>query len=290
MKYAVGDIKMEKCNICNKEFSSEIGLKRHVTIMFGKDSTHCPWLVYLSKYKNIDKYSKNSLEKMYLIEKKTTPQISQELNVQKLTLLRTMKYYDIKLRNRSESTKNQITRDGVWNAGKTKYNNKSIARYSRSRLGKLNPFYTAPGYEERYKKLMNVAKKGIAKFCANRNPKTTEDRLSKILKNVNINYVRNFSINYNQTWRLFDFLIEGNLLVEMQGNYFHANPKFYKSNDIVVIGSEKRLVREIWEKDKEKASLAINSGYSLLVIWEDDFCDMTDEEVLLKIKEELHDN
>jgi hypothetical protein len=172
---------MEKCAICKKCFNTESGLKKHVTIMFGKDSKHCPWLVYLAKYKKQNQFSKRSLEKMYYQQSKTTVEMSEELKIGKPTLLRTIKFYGIKLRNRSEATKNQIQRDGIWNRGKNKYNHESIARYAQSRMGKNNPFYTAPNYEERYKKVIAASHKGIHSFLGNRNPKTIEDRMDKLL-------------------------------------------------------------------------------------------------------------
>lgn len=287
MPHAAGDIKMQKCAICMKAFNTEKCLKKHVTIMYGKDKKHCPWLVYLAKYKGQKQFSKKYLEKMYWEENKTTVEMAQELGVGKPTLLRTIKFYQIKMRDRSEATKNQIQRQGLWNRGKNKYNHPSIARYAQSRMGKNNPFYTAPNYEERYNNLLKVSKRGLYKFLGNRNPKTTEDRMDKILSKNNINFNRNFSIQFKNTWRLFDFLIEGKLLIELQGNYYHANPKYYNADDVFIRGSKKITAKQIWNNDKEKFDLANNSTYAFIFFWEDDFSAMTDDEILAVVRQNL---
>jgi hypothetical protein len=164
-------------------------------------------------------------------------------------------------------------------------------KYAKTRKGKDNPYYTAPGFEEREQKMLERNKKNCKKFCANRNPKTTEKRMSKILEEYGFYYLRNFSLSFydkgKTKWRLFDFLVEGELLVEMQGNYFHANPKLYSEEDEIIIHRLKRKVKDIWEYDENKKKLGIDNGYKILVLWEDDFIAMSDKEVKQKIEENL---
>jgi very-short-patch-repair endonuclease len=58
-------------------------------------------------------------------------------------------------------------------------------------------------------------------------------------------------------------------LVEINGTYWHADPRVYKADDLL-IGQKKAY--EIWAKDLEKISYAKNYGYDVLSVWELDFC------------------
>jgi hypothetical protein len=281
---------MNKCKICGKEFKKRVSLERHVTSSYGKEKKkkHCPILVYKWKYEKDNRFSKKNLIKMYVKEKKSTPMIKEELQVNKKTLLDTMHYYGIKMRSVSEASVNQIERDGLWNKGLTKYDHPSIMSYAKQREGMNNPYYTAPNFEERKKRNLEILKKAWKSFNNNRNPKSTEKRMAKILDQNNIYYIRNFSLSYYENgktkWRLFDFLVEGKLLIEMNGNYFHANPKFYNKDDEIVIHKSSRKAKGIWEYDAKKMKLGKDSGYKTIVLWEADFIGMSDKEAFYKIE------
>ena len=291
--FLAGGIIMNKCKICGKEFNKRVSLERHITSSYGKEKkkNHCPILVYKWKYEKDDRFSKKNLIKMYVKEKKSTPMMSQELEVNKKTLLDTMHYYQIKMRNVSEASKNQIERDGLWNKGLTKYDHPAIMSYAKQREGLNNPFYTAPNFEKRKKRNLKILKKAWKSFNRNRNPKSTEKRMAKILDQNSIYYIRNFSLSYYENgktkWRLFDFFVDGKLLVEMNGNYFHANPEFYDAKSEIIISSKKRKAKDIWDYDAKKMQLGIDSGYETLVFWEKDFVEMSDEEVKDRICKKL---
>jgi hypothetical protein len=67
-------------------------------------------------------------------------------------------------------------------------------------------------------------------------------------------------------WKLYDICF-GYKIIEVHGRYWHADPRLYNPND-VVIG---RLASEIWEKDRLKIESAKSQGYDVVVIWEDDY-------------------
>lgn len=58
-------------------------------------------------------------------------------------------------------------------------------------------------------------------------------------------------------------------LIEINGTYWHADPRIYKDEDIL-FGSKKAL--EIWARDAEKISYVKDLGYQVHVVWELDFC------------------
>jgi len=67
----------------------------------------------------------------------------------------------------------------------------------------------------------------------------------------------------------FDIYFDGsNKLIEVNGDYFHANPKIYKSTDIISFFDEPASF--LWKKDSLKSKAVQSIGYDLLVIWESD--------------------
>ena len=109
---------MEECAVCGKIFIKRSSLIYHVSLSYAHEclknseskKKHCPILVYRCLYEGESALSKENLEKLYWIDGKSTPMIASELGIMKLTLLHTMRYYNIRLRNRSSATKNQINR------------------------------------------------------------------------------------------------------------------------------------------------------------------------------------
>lgn len=63
-----------------------------------------------------------------------------------------------------------------------------------------------------------------------------------------------------------------NLIIEINGDYWHANPLKYKKEDIIYTTENKRNItaEEIWKKDKKQEEKLLKSGYNLLVVWEKD--------------------
>jgi very-short-patch-repair endonuclease len=79
-------------------------------------------------------------------------------------------------------------------------------------------------------------------------------------------YERIFS-NKNQGY-LPDFTIENKkVVVEIYGDFWHANPKFFNKLDETHKG---RKAFEIWAYDKKREEFFIKNGYKFIKIWEDD--------------------
>lgn len=65
--------------------------------------------------------------------------------------------------------------------------------------------------------------------------------------------------------KIFDFYIPSkNMLVEVDGDYFHANPLIYEGKEL-----NKMQIRNV-KNDKYKDTLAKGNGYSLERVWEYD--------------------
>ena len=89
-----------------------------------------------------------------------------------------------------------------------------------------------------------------------------------IIENILLKY--NIDYKYNEMLgNLFkfrpDFVIENSkLIIECQGDYYHANPEFYSDDDLNELQKISR------EKDKIKKEYYDSLGYTSLFLWEND--------------------
>lgn len=69
-----------------------------------------------------------------------------------------------------------------------------------------------------------------------------------------------------------------NCIIEFNGDYWHANPKFYKADDKI----RGKLASTIWNDDERKLDLAKKAGYNVMIIWESDY-QMNKSEIINKV-------
>lgn len=92
----------------------------------------------------------------------------------------------------------------------------------------------------------------------------TEAFVRKWLDEINVQYRQWEYLEVNSKWE-FDFIIKNsNILLEVQGDYWHCNPKVYRNGPI-----------NEWQKysrrrDYIKRKYAKNKNYKLIYIWEKD--------------------
>jgi G:T-mismatch repair DNA endonuclease (very short patch repair protein) len=89
--------------------------------------------------------------------------------------------------------------------------------------------------------------------------------------------------NIHQFWietRSYDFLIPDlNIIIEVQGDFWHANPKKYSATDTLNFPEGFVIAKDIWEKDEYKKKLAALNGYSVVYIWEHEINNLNEEEI-----------
>lgn len=125
---------------------------------------------------------------------------------------------------------------------------------------------------KKYKKLINKAKKqaylnplsikqDLEKKAKKMSKKMTapEKVFQSILKKYKIDFQPQFILGS----KIFDFhLKESNVLVEINGDYWHGNPEVYEQFSWYQIRVQK--------KDLDKKNIAIGRGYGYLEVWEKD--------------------
>ena len=95
--------------------------------------------------------------------------------------------------------------------------------------------------------------------------KTTEIPLQKLLKENNIKFEKHKPILGQP-----DIFIEPNICIFADGDYWHANPKFYKSDSPILSSRGKKPAYKIWEKDEKINQKLIQKGYNILRLWEEE--------------------
>jgi len=110
-----------------------------------------------------------------------------------------------------------------------------------------------------------------------------EKRVNNILCDWKITYVSQFISGYYS----FDFLIGKKILLEVNGDFWHANPLIYKKEDIMPFPGKSMTVKQIWAKDNNKKKYAEGRGYKIIYIWEKDMKKMDEKQLSLFIRDQI---
>ena len=90
----------------------------------------------------------------------------------------------------------------------------------------------------------------------------------------NISYEKQKSV---KKYKCDFYIPDYNLIVEIDGDYWHANPSKYNAEDL--IGPSKKTAKSIWESDKTKTEEILNEGYKVLRYWASDLKNISHDKV-----------
>ena len=166
--------------------------------------------------------------------------------------------YELMMNNRSKTyySKTDEERKNI-NLSRGRTNEQLIKKFGKEYVDKIHEHLKNRNYFRRFSKISE-------KFFNELQDKVSE----KLIFGKDEKWIR-----YDKNKGYFiDLLVEGtNKIIEFNGDFYHANPELYESNDIITISKEKiLLVKDIWESDKLKISALNNLGYDVLIIWEND--------------------
>lgn len=116
-----------------------------------------------------------------------------------------------------------------------------------------------------------LSEKSIIKSKQNRKGKTTskyETQISLILQDLNVNFTtQKLILRKNKRKYFCDFYLEDlNLILEFNGDYWHANPFLYYPDDLVNYHGNLIEAQCKWQRDKEKIDFITNQGYNVCII------------------------
>jgi len=134
---------------------------------------------------------------------------------------------------------------------------------------------------------LNISLHG-EKSRRNNTPSTSklETRIQSILDRSKIVYTKPFFIH--PYWYDF-YLNEFKIILEIQGDYWHANPSMYYPDDLIHYISTKITAQNIWDKDKKKADIAKQKGFLVIYIWESEMIILNEKELKSLIIQKLRE-
>lgn len=100
--------------------------------------------------------------------------------------------------------------------------------------------------------------------------KEERDFISKLNEKLNneirLNEVFHYTLNDKEHWLFPDGVI-GNVVIEYNGSYWHADERFYQ-DDFIIDG---KLAKDIRERDKSKKKIYEDLGYIVIYAWSYDY-------------------
>lgn len=93
-----------------------------------------------------------------------------------------------------------------------------------------------------------------------------ETVISDSLNKLNISYRSQYWVGRKS----FDFKIEPNVLIEVNGDFWHGNPMIYREDDIIPHPFKSVKAKDLWLKDDNKRKIAEEKGYKVVYFWENE--------------------
>lgn len=141
--------------------------------------------------------------------------------------------------------------------------------------------------KNRLKTINKQKKLGVYKKNFKPNVSQLQKGVSRVLSKHGIIH----QVQYRVGKYYFDIKI-GNVLLEINGDFWHANPQQYKANTIINFpGHKKKYAGQVWRKDLQKKICAVKKGYKVIYVWESEVHKLTQgilvSTIIKRIKGEL---
>jgi very-short-patch-repair endonuclease len=134
---------------------------------------------------------------------------------------------------------------------------------SKMKMSNFERWKSSLGEEEAIKRLEDWSRKN--KLPAGSRDTKPELLFASYLTSLNITFEKQFrACGYVCDFYLSDY----NVLVEIDGDYWHANPSKFIAQDL--IGHKKVTAESIWQSDVKKTKTLESSGYCVIRYWASD--------------------
>lgn len=99
-----------------------------------------------------------------------------------------------------------------------------------------------------------------------------EKQVKKFLIDLDYNFIQQKRLMITaRRYYYYDLCIEPlKLMIEVNGSYWHANPKVYKKDDLINYPGYTITAFEKWQNDILKEDFALKHGYRVIVIWDNE--------------------
>jgi len=256
---------MEKwrCNFCNSEFD----LKNQHT-----KSSH---MKYCDAWLNIkeNKLTNDFLFLEYITNEKSAIEIAKEIGLDSARVI-------INLLDKFKIDKRSIKTSRA-----TKRNKERQVKTNQSKYGENNPMKSSLVKEKVFntKKLrygsgtFNNMEKYIQTMIDRHGIKygvikAHEDFISKPHKII-LNHLDELGYKYSTSYEVGRFYVDifvNGKIIEIYGDFWHANPLIYNAKDVVNYPNKPRIAENIWKIDEYRINYIKRKGFDVLILWETD--------------------
>jgi hypothetical protein len=311
-------MKVRKCPFCGREFK---GGSTHIYKCSDnnhKDNRDKTKFLYIN-YNFPEISDVKNLEEEYVINNLSLPDIKRKYGIDFKSVIFLLDNFNIKRRNSSESAKsisvpkqrktimdkhgvewssqiesvkelkrkNNIDKFGVDNIWKSDWfkenrDNFFIEKHGLNVSDYNKLYWLSLSEDEQKNHMINSVQKSSIES-------SIELRIKSLLDMMNIQYTSQMKIkSSNNSIYFFDICI-GNILIEINGDFWHANPNKYKKGDILKFPKKEVISDELWLKDKIKRKDAIKKGYNVVYLWES-FIRKSTNEYLIETLRDIIEN
>lgn len=279
--------------------------RAHYNMCCSKDMTYedYKYKVYINTYPEL---TLETVYDLYVNKEYTLPMFKETFDCNYHVTLYFLEHYDIPQRTIKDSTNLKSVRDKFKETCLDKYGVDNPTRKGTSaylkreqtileRYGSTNIFSSESFMEEmkkddiwlerfgltyhefRSKRSSDVWKNKSAqdredwlrKFTFGRNNEETniEKRFREMLEYYNLNYEPQYYVE----GKFFDFYTE-DVLVEVNGDYFHANKLYYSPDQVLRFPNSlfPTTAKNVWQRDELKRMIANYNNYDVIYIWENE--------------------
>lgn len=94
-----------------------------------------------------------------------------------------------------------------------------------------------------------------------------EYQIALLLNEMSVNWKYENVLHLDSKTYIPDFIVNDNIIIECFGDFWHANPRYFKPTDTT---HKTRTAYEVWRYDNEKIVNLKNNSYNILILWETD--------------------
>ena len=110
--------------------------------------------------------------------------------------------------------------------------------------------------------------------------KAHSDAISNVDSSVGINLIDVFKDDDVKMVKLRPDYVLGKRIIEFNGDFWHANPKIYKPNDVLNwFNKAYDIAEDVWKRDANRLSIFEALGFKVHVVWESDYAENPDKVV-----------
>lgn len=164
-----------------------------------------------------------------------------------------------------------------------------LTSFKRSNSPKCPEFWIRKGFslKEAHDRISHDAITGALASLRKASKPKTEEKVAALLAATGIRfsqqYVLKNTIGLDSRKRLvFDFFLpDYETLVEVNGTYWHCDPRIFKETDVVQFpGKQPKTAKDVWARDKAKLQVATTQNYKTITLWEKDLNIWTPEQLM----------